>query len=200
MKLKVCGLKYQENIKDVLEVTPDFLGFIFYPPSPRFVGELAPSFVKGINNIKKVGVFVNASLPEVLETKEKYGLELIQLHGDESPEYVSEAKKNGLKVIKVFRINDKLPENLTAFQTNAELFLFDTDSKAYGGSGKQFDWELLKDVSHPFLLSGGIGPEDIFQIKALSLKYLQGIDVNSKVEVEPGRKSISLIKQLKEQL
>lgn len=200
MKLKVCGLKFMENISEVVALAPDYLGFIFYPSSPRFVADLDPILVKEIIGPKKVGVFVNAEMDVILEAVSKYGLDMVQLHGDESPQFVRAAKENGLRVIKVFRVSNQLPRDMEAYQAVAELFLFDTDTKAFGGSGKQFDWGLLKDVSHPFLLSGGIGPDDIDRIKELNLKYMVGIDVNSRVEVEPGRKSIAQIKKLKELL
>jgi phosphoribosylanthranilate isomerase len=200
MKLKVCGLKFKENIEEVVALVPDYLGFIFYPPSPRFVNNLDPSIVKEIKGPQKIGVFVNASLEEIIETVEKFGLDLVQLHGNETLEFIKEAKGRGLRVIKVFRIADQLPTDLDAYASSVEMFLFDTDTKTYGGSGKQFDWILLKEVSFPFLLSGGIGPDDLEKIKKLNLKHLIGIDVNSRVEEAPGRKSISQIIKLKEQL
>lgn len=196
MKLKVCGLCEEANIREVLTVQPDFTGFIFYAKSPRYAGALDADWVKQLTDVQKVGVFVNATLNEMLEKAESYGLDFIQLHGDEEPPIIDALQQAGLKVIKVFRVSDALPENLGAYSP-ADYFLFDTQTKSYGGSGRQFDWAILNEVKHPFLLSGGIGEEDIAKIQSLDHPHLTGIDINSRVEVSPGVKDIDKIKNIK---
>jgi len=197
MKLKVCGLKHPENIAGVLESSPDFIGLIFYEKSPRFIDALDAEFVKSISSAKKVGVFVNASTEYILESSEKYGLDFIQLHGDESLKMVKKLKSKGLDIIKVFRVSENLPEGLEKFVSVAKYFLFDTKTASYGGSGERFDWQILQDVAHPFFLSGGLRLEDVEAIKNLQFEHLVGIDVNSQFERDPGIKDIDKINQLK---
>ncbi len=199
MKLKVCGMRDAENIRQLLELNPDFIGFIFYDQSPRYAATLDADFVKKIAGPQKVGVFVNAPLDEIFRTAAAYGLDIIQLHGDEPADMIEPIHEAGLNVIKVFRVSDALPDNLMDF-AQADYFLFDTKTKQYGGSGQQFDWHILKKVNHPFLLSGGVGIEDIRTIKSLNLPHLIGIDINSRVELAPGLKDIEQIKQLKAEL
>lgn len=199
MKLKVCGMREVENIRGVMALQPDFLGFIFYEKSPRYAGALDADWVKQLMGVQKVGVFVNATLDEMQEKAESFGLDFIQLHGDEELPVIEALLQAGLKVIKVFRVSDALPEHLADF-SHADYFLFDTQTKSYGGSGRQFNWEILKDVNQPFLISGGIGEEDISKIKALNHPHLVGIDINSRVEVSPGVKDIHKIKRIKAQL
>ena len=196
MKIKVCGLKHQKNIAEVLEYFPHFIGLIFYEKSPRFIGHLDSEFVRGISVTRKVGVFVNASIAHIIDCSERYRLDLIQLHGDESFEFICELTSKGVDIIKVFRVSDKLPEDLEKFISVAKYFLFDTQTAGYGGSGKQFNWTILKEVTHPFFLSGGIQLEDVDKIMNLELKNLMGIDVNSQFETEPGMKDIKKIKKL----
>lgn len=201
MKLKVCGLKDQENIMQVVGLSPDFVGFIFYEKSLRYVGELSAEFVKKTSGPVKVGVFVNASIDQILGIKESYGLDMVQLHGEESLAMVQDLKRKNISVIKVFRVLDELPNEMDDYAPHVDLFLFDTRSgKKYGGSGMQFDWSILRHVNHPFLLSGGIGMEDLEQIRELKLKYLVGLDINSRVEVSPGIKDIQKIKSVKAML
>jgi phosphoribosylanthranilate isomerase len=197
LQLKVCGLK--ENIPEVLNLKPNLSGFIFYKESPRYFEGQIPE----TNGIGKVGVFVNEQLEEVLRLARKHGLDYLQLHGDENLAYTRILRQSGFRIIKVFRVLEKLPtEDLKLFQPEVDYFLFDTQSSSYGGSGKKFDWKILDEyqLSVPFLLSGGIGPEDIKRIKAIDHPMLKGIDINSKVEVSPGKKNIDLIKQIIEQL
>lgn len=201
--IKVCGMKDPDNIAGLAALNPDFMGFIFYEKSPRFAGALNPAIVRGLSiNIKKVGVFVNATRESILAKAETYALDYVQLHGDESPTFAERLKSEGLKVIKVFRIAEKLPPDMANFAESADLFLFDTDTKAYGGSGKKFDWELLRqnEIPLPYLLSGGIGPGDIAAVARLDLPGMIGIDVNSRFETAPGFKNIELIQQIIPQL
>ncbi len=197
MKLKVCGLKDEQNIKEVLKQSPDFIGFIFYEKSPRFVDELKAQFVRSIDGPMKVGVFVNATTEHIFSSVEFFGLDMVQLHGEESVAKVQELRKKGISVIKVFRVLDVLPDEMDDFIPYCDLFLFDTRTPKYGGSGQKFDWSILKGVDHPFLLSGGIGVDDLEEIKKMNLKHLVGLDVNSKVEVRPGLKDIKKVKGIK---
>ena len=147
MKLKVCGMREVTNIESVLALKPDLMGFIFYPKSKRFVETLS---LEGINfqSTRKVGVFVNEPLNSLIAKVKTFGLDYVQLHGDESISYLTEVKNLGVKVIKVFRIKDQLPvDQLLAFEQNADYFLYDTLSNEYGGSGKKFQWKILNDLS-----------------------------------------------------
>lgn len=203
LKLKICGLKHPQNIRDIVSLSPDFVGFIFYEKSPRYVGNLPPEEVRNIPaSIKKTGVFVNAPKDVILEQAKAYDLDVIQLHGDETTQVVKELKAAGLSVIKVFRVRDELPNSLADFEGLADLFLFDTKAKAYGGTGHQFDWSILKNyaLTTPYLLSGGVSVNDIETIRNENLPGMMGIDVNSKFEIEPGLKNIELLKKLKQTL
>ena len=198
MKLKICGLKDKQNIQDVLYYMPDFIGFNFYEKSPRYVEGLNPSFVRNLKGVIKVGVFVNARLDDIVTTVEYYGLNMVQLHGEESLTTVQKLKKKGISIIKVFRVLDQLPTEIDDFAPYCDLLLFDTRTKQYGGSGQHFDWSILKQVDYSFLLGGGIGFDDLQTINDLNLKHLIGLDINSKVEVRPGIKDIKKIKEVRE--
>lgn len=203
LKLKVCGMKDPENIQGLLSIRPDFIGFIFYPKSSRYVEGLDEDLILRIPlSIKKVGVFVNESLTKVLKTADQYGLEYIQLHGDEDLEFAKSLKSRGLKVIKVFRIMDTLPISARKYEGVADYFLFDTATASYGGSGRHFDWNILRNynLSTPFLLSGGVQITDLPRIKQFEINQLVGIDVNSRFEISPGMKKMELLKELKEAL
>ena len=198
MKLKVCGMKYPQNIKEVAALKPDYMGFIFYAPSPRFVDreELKHSIAKLDEGIAKVGVFVNHPAAEVIETCKELHLDYAQLHGDESPAYVSEIKSAGIGTIKVFRIDAGFDwDQLQAFNDHADFFLFDTPTAEYGGSGKKFDWKILKNYrgDKPFFLSGGIAEEDLPEIKKLGFSNLWGVDINSRMESAPAIKDTNRI-------
>lgn len=202
LSLKVCGMREAENIRELEGVRPDFMGMIFYDQSPRDASGTIIDNTLG-SGMKKVGVFVNPELEEVLEKVESYNLDYVQLHGDESVSLVQTLKKEGISVIKVFRISDKLPvSEMEPFTQFVDYFLFDTRTKLFGGSGKKFDWNLLKEYPFeiPYFLSGGIGPEDLKQIKSMDLPGLFAIDINSQVELSPGKKDIKKIKLVKELL
>jgi phosphoribosylanthranilate isomerase len=193
MKLKICGMKYPNNILEVSELLPDYLGFIFYKKSSRYFDGEIPKLSK---SIKKVGVFVNATLEEINLKIEKYHLDIIQLHGDENPEFCKNLKHQNIEIIKVFSVNDEFNfEELFPFEDVCDYFLFDTKGKLPGGNGITFNWEVLKKYNSkkPFFLSGGIGIEEIEKIKILNLP-IYAIDVNSKFEIEPGLKNIQLCK------
>jgi phosphoribosylanthranilate isomerase len=210
MKLKVCGMKYQENMIEVTKLQPDYLGFIFYEKSARFFEGTIPNLPK---SIKKVGVFVNASVEEICEKVKKYNLDAVQLHGEESPEFciachaeLVEAS-HPIEIIKVFSIKDDFDfETKKPYEPVCDFFLFDTKGKLPGGNGYAFDWTVLKDYpsTKPFFLSGGIGLEETENVLSFltsdESKYCYAIDVNSKFEIEPGLKNIELLKEFKNEL
>ena len=198
MIIKVCGMREKENIHQLLEkAAPDLMGLIFYHQSPRFVekqNEL-PAFYKTLP-VAKVGVFVNAPMDYILSKINGFALEYVQLHGDETVEFVRELKAaSPIKVIKVFRIGEEVDwQDLESFEDHVDLFLFDTQTHHFGGSGKQFDWSVLEHYpfQKEFLLSGGVDQESLDTINALTIKLPQliGVDINSKFEIRPGLKDI----------
>ena len=191
MKLKICGMKYPENILEVSQLLPDFLGFIFWEKSSRFFDGEIPEIPK---SIKKVGVFVNATLEEINSKIKKYDLNVIQLHGNESDLFCFELKSkisNHIQIIKVFSANDAFDFSvLEPFENACDYFLFDTKGKLPGGNGITFNWQILEKYHSrkPFFLSGGIGLDEIEKIKNLNLP-IYAIDVNSKFEIEAGLKN-----------
>lgn len=203
MKLKICGMKYPENILEVGALLPDYMGFIFWEKSARyFDGEIPKLPI----SIKKTGVFVNASLAEILEKVEKYDLKAVQLHGQETVNFCSDLKEKStysIEIIKVFSILDTFDfETLKPFESVCDYFLFDTKGKLPGGNGTTFNWQVLENYpsTKPFFLSGGIGVEELNLVKQI-LKTnlpLYAIDINSKFEIEPGLKNINLIKTIRE--
>ncbi|MCF8378109.1 MAG: phosphoribosylanthranilate isomerase [Bacteroidales bacterium] len=196
MKIKICGIANSDNLKEIIKLKPDFLGFIFYPPSPRYVkNKLVPADLQCIPElVKKTGVFVDSSVNEVEEIVSSYQLNYIQLHGNESVEYCSELASGGYKILKAFRIHQDFNfEIIKEYIPFCEYFLFDTLTRDYGGSGKKFNWEILKSYkfSHPFLLSGGIGLEDTSEIQTFNHPSFAGIDLNSRFELKPGIKDVN---------
>ena len=209
IRLKICGMKFPENITEVTALTPDYLGLIFFEGSPRFFNTDLPSIDPAI---KRTGVFVNASLPEIISSIEKHQLQAIQLHGEETPQFCEALRREfgaeRPEVLKVFSIQESFSfELLRPYEGKADYFLFDTAGSSRGGTGQQFNWELLLqyDSPTPFFLSGGIGPEDAEAILHLKQQLdsrglghlLYGIDVNSKFESEPGRKEVKKLKEFK---
>jgi phosphoribosylanthranilate isomerase len=198
MKCKVCGITRLEQLQSLETLGADYAGLIFYEGSKRFVGERKEEEKKEMKNsaIKKVGVFVNATYETVLKAIKEYGLYAVQLHGDETDEFCLELMDK-VKVIKVFRVKDEagIDEMVKPFEAVCHYFLFDTDTDAYGGSGKRFDWSLLQKakVGKPFFLSGGIGPEDKERLRAFRHPHLYAVDVNSKFEIEPGVKDLKKV-------
>lgn len=192
MIIKVCGLKDKENILAISNLNIDMVGYNFYPQSPRFVEQDLPSLP---NHIKKAGVFVNADIETIAEKVKRYKLDFVQLHGNETLEF-TKMVHTITPVIKVFGIGDSFDFKLIDEYQFCEYLLFDTASKNYGGSGKKFNWEIIDklNIKTPFLLSGGIGPDDIAIIKNVSHPYFVGIDINSKFELMPGIKSFDLLK------
>jgi len=202
MKIKVCGMKDAENIEAISQLEVDYLGFIFYKASPRY----AEILVHLPENIRKVGVFVNETEELILEKVKQFNLDVIQLHGHETPEFCEDlsealAKKGHPKVElwKVFSI--KTPEDfkgMEAYSFYVNKYLLDTKGQYRGGNGQKFDWQMLyqKDFSKPVMLSGGIVPEDAKAVvKLYQDGIIQGVDVNSGFEEEPGFKNKTAIKE-----
>lgn len=199
MKLKICGMKYSENIQKVATLLPDYLGFIFYEKSPRFFNGKLPELSK---SIQKVGVFVNAPISDILQKIKEYNLQVVQLHGNESPEICEILKIINIPVIKVFSVDDSFDfEAIQPYESVCDYFLFDTKGQNPGGNGTTFNWQILKNYpsKKPFFLSGGIGLEEIEAIKKLNLP-IYAIDVNSKFETKPGVKNTQLLKELQHEL
>lgn len=201
MKIKVCGLRDAENLKQIAELNPDFVGFIFYDQSPRFVGEdLDEEAVKALpKTIRKVGVFVNASPDYILRNVKKYDFQYVQLHGNETPEYCRSLRNRGISLIKAFRIDASFNFSmLNNYKAHCDFFLFDAKGDQPGGNGITFDWNILNryDDEKPFFISGGIGLDNLNQLAQLKDMKLYGVDVNSQVETAPGMKDVAKVKEL----
>lgn len=209
MKLKVCGMKY--NTKEVARLNPDYLGFIFWEPSARFFNK---TLDKLLIHAKKVGVFVDAPIEQIVLQIHEHELDLIQLHGNEDPAYckklmdlVESEWSGSIKIIKAFSIDEQFDfNNLEAYEGVCDYFLFDTKGDLPGGTGKGFDWRLLKKnrSAKPFFLSGGIGLADTEAIKEFfnspEAASCHAIDVNSKFETEPGLKQIEELEKFMDEL
>jgi phosphoribosylanthranilate isomerase len=205
IKVKVCGLSEPMNVREIVEADPDFIGFIFYPLSPRYVGEeTGTDIFKNIPaGIKKAGVFINETSNKILEIAGRANLDMIQLHGDETADICSGLKSSGLEVIKTFSIDmDFCFETLTQYVPVCDYFLFDTKSDKAGGSGRKFDWKKLDEYSFdkPFFLSGGIGPEDTGKIRTMRNRGLFAVDINSRFETAPGIKDAGLVSKFIKEL
>ena len=199
MKIKVCGLRDPGNIELVCRLNPDFVGYIFYPRSKRYVGARPDPAIFRIpaKPVRKVGVFVNEEITVVRRKFEEYGLDMVQLHGSEPPEYCRDLSFSGVPVIRALtpgRI--ALQAQIAAYAEIAGHFLFDRGGKEFGGTGNKFNWDLLRtySVPVPFILSGGIAPEDVSRIGKLDHKWLYGVDLNSRFESAPGIKKVDLLK------
>ena len=203
MKLKVCGLTKINQIQELISLNVDFLLFFFYEKSPRFVlNHLSLEEISEINHQGKVGVFVNETVEKISEISEKAKLNFIQLHGDEDEKFILQLRQilgNNIKIIKVIRIGnqsfDELQKTINQQPSTVNYLLFDTDSKAFGGTGKTFDWQILNEIEIPipYFLSGGISLENIHQLSTINHQPL-ALDINSKFETEPGSKDLEKIK------
>lgn len=195
-------MKFADNREQVEQLGVDLLGYIFYEPSKRFVGD-NPDAGLFDSSKTKVAVFVDENAFEILALAKNFNFEYVQLHGKENPKTCGMLKKQGLKIIKAFSVDDSFKFELTqSYEKVVDYFLFDTKTKLHGGSGKKFNWEILnKYTGHrPFFLSGGIGPEDVAEIKKIDHPKLTGVDLNSGFEDEPGLKNIEKLKQFIEAL
>ena len=200
MKLKVCGMRDTANILEVAALGVDYMGFIFFEKSPRYVGEgfeIPKGFPEGI---KRVGVFVNESVDTMLAIGRRLNLDYFQLHGDESATVCRRLKEEGFGVIKVFSIGDEFDFGVTEqYAAMVDFFLFDTKGKYYGGNAQVFDWGQLNkyDQQVPFFLSGGLSPENILGLSALKGMNIHALDVNSGVEISAGLKNVKRVKELR---
>lgn len=206
MKLKICGIKFLYNMKKVAKLKPDYLGFIFYEKSRRCMADtLAPEDLYDLpKRVKKVGVFVDADTAYIQQMAEAYRLNVLQLHGNESPEQCRLLKKKGYQITKVFSIGqeDFNFAQLEPYKAHIDYFLFDTKGKQPGGNGVVFDWSKLRQYDNeiPFFLSGGVSLDNIDQLKTLAYFNLHAVDVNSQFEIEPGLKDIDKLQLLKQKL
>jgi len=209
MRIKVCGMTQLSQIEQLDDWGVDFAGLIFYPKSPRYVVKhlSGEQFRRARVRLGKVGVFVHATYDEVMRQVEDYGLDMVQLHGDETPRFC-EQLANYVTVIKVFRLaeNDPIDWIVRPYEETCDMFLFDTLGVGYGGTGKKFNWDILKTttLNKLFFLSGGIEPEDAERLNLFAnepvSKKLFSIDINSKFEIEPGIKDMEKIKKMMQEL
>jgi phosphoribosylanthranilate isomerase len=206
MEIKVCGMREPENIRELIDqVQPDWMGLIFYPKSPRFVSDQSANQIARFL-VKKVGVFVNEAEEEILKRIKDFDLSAVQLHGQETPDFVeSLSKKTSAEIWKVISVQDQIDwQSLKGYLPFVSKFLFDTATSAHGGSGQKFDWKVLETYPFDkgFLLSGGLDEESVKEISALAekLPQLQGVDLNSKFEDSPGMKNIGILKKFKKRL
>ena len=202
MRLKVCGMRELENISALSELDPNYIGFIFWSESSRFVDKKTPPLDK---KIIKTGVFVDATFDYILTKIKDHQLDAVQLHGQESCSYCKVIKDYGLKVIKSFSIKNTFDFNtLEDYENSCDYYLFDAKGKLPGGIGFSFDWKILNEYpsQKPFFLSGGIGVDNLNEIKRLVKTKLpvHAIDVNSKFETAPGNKNIELLKKFKKEI
>lgn len=208
MRVKVCGITQEDQLNNLPESGAAFAGLIFYPKSPRYVlRQMTTGQIKKQNNITKVGVFVNASVEEVLQMVDECRLHMVQLHGDETPRFC-EKIADYISVVKAFRVSetDHIEWRIKDFMEVCDMFMFDTEGVGYGGTGKKFDWQKLHDITigKPYFLSGGIEPEDVEKLKEFSkrpeAKALFAIDINTRFEILPGIKNMPEIKKFIQQL
>lgn len=207
MNIKVCGITELKQLQQLDGLDIDFAGMIFYKDSPRYIGGKlnAKDIKKADFDLKKTGVFVNPEMIEVLDAIDEYGLEVVQLHGDETPE-MCEDLSSEVEVIKAFRITgtEDIDKLVAPYDAVCDYYLFDTGGlkESFGGTGQQFDWSILAKakIEKPFFLSGGIGVEDAARVKAFKHPDMFGVDINSKFEVSPGVKDMKLLLQFKQGL
>jgi phosphoribosylanthranilate isomerase len=198
MKIKVCGLRDPENIKAITQLKPDYMGFICYEKSPRYVSETLPrSLAEVPKGILKTAVFVNEQKEKITQLITEFGFDTIQLHGEESVEFC-DFFKDKVQVIKAFGIDEYFDFSiLTAYANSVDYFLFDTKTSAYGGSGQAFNWDILDKytLNKPFFLSGGISLDNLEHIKQIKHPAFYGVDLNSKFEMAPGLKDVQKLEK-----
>ena len=201
MKLKVCGMRHEDNIRKIASIQPDYMGFIFFEGSSRHVSASTPAFP---STIKKVGVFVNASYETIVEKINTHHLQAVQLHGEETPEFCKSLQGLNVEIIKVFSIKNEFNfEVLTPYETACDFYLFDTKGPLAGGNGYCFDWSVLENYpsKKPYFLSGGIGLENLDQLQefktSVAATYCHAVDVNSKFEIAPAKKNKESLEKFK---
>lgn len=193
MIVKVCGMRDAENIREVEALGVDWMGFVFHRTSPRFVGEL-PDYLP--QRAKRVGVFVDETEEQIMETVQLFRLDMVQLHGHETPDFCNRIRSKGLKVIKAINVQNTFStEEVSFYERACDYFLFDTKTLLPGGSGQKFDWSSLSAYrgTTPFLLSGGISPDDADRVEAFVHERCIGIDLNSRFETSPAYKDTHLL-------
>lgn len=201
MITKICGFSDPESIRQIALLKPSMMGFIFYAPSPRNACALLPSVVAELPaDIDRTGVFVDAPVDHILHTASRYGLTTVQLHGKESPETCRALRDAGLRVMKAIGIDPDIDwATLTPYEGSVDLFIFDTLTAVHGGSGRKYDWSILRNypLATPYLLSGGITPDDAEAVAraAATLPRMAGVDINSRFETRPGCKDPQLVRQ-----
>jgi phosphoribosylanthranilate isomerase len=198
MKIKICGLKYPENIGDIAALKPDYIGFICYAPSPRFAADLDNEILTSVpQTIFKTAVCVNENPETITKLVDTYHFDAIQLHGNEDPEFCS-GFRGRVIVIKAFGVDKFFDfDQLYQYVGHVDFFLFDTKTQKHGGSGKSFDWSLLEKYKFdvPFFLSGGLSLENLDEISSISHPQFYGVDLNSRFETLPGLKDIDKLKK-----
>ena len=207
MNIKVCGITEMKQLQQLDGLDIDFAGLIFYRESPRYIGDKISKkdLKKADFDLKKVGVFVNPEMIEVLDAIDEYGLDAVQLHGDESPE-MCEDLSSEVEVIKAFRVTDDadIDKLVAPYDAVCDYYLFDSGAlkESFGGTGQQFDWTILTKakIEKPFFLSGGIGVEDAAKVKAFTHPDFFGVDINSRFEKEPGIKDMGKLLQFRQGL
>ncbi len=208
MRVKVCGIAHEDQLAKLHQIGATFAGLIFYPKSPRYVlRHMTTSQIKKENNVNKVGVFVNASVEEVLTMVDECRLHMVQLHGDESPKFCDKIA-DYISVVKAFRISDtdNIGWRIQEYMSVCDMFMFDTEGAGYGGTGKKFDWQKLNKVTvgKPYFLSGGIEPTDVEKLKTFAAqpeaKALFAVDINSKFEEIVGVKDLNKVQKFIQEL
>lgn len=201
VQIKVCGMRKPEQIRQLAELDIDYIGMIFYPSSPRYLDHIIDPRLFG--DKKKTGVFVNSPLEQVLYEQSRHQLDVVQLHGSETPEFCMQIQQRGIGVIRAFSIDKNFDFNkVVDFDGYVDMFLFDARGDAPGGNGVRFDWSKLNeyDGASPFLLSGGISYEHLDEIRYFEHPAAMGIDINSKFEYSPGDKDLITLKKFVHEL
>ena len=208
MIIKVCGMRNPDNVRELTELNPDYVGFIFYLHSKRFVGDLhADATASVLSPAKKTGVFVNETMDAMADIVIQYNLDAVQLHGEESGEFCRTFRKflhnmqteKHVEIIKAFGISEEFDfGRLQEYEDFVDYYLFDTQTSEHGGSGVAFDWTILENYKgkKPYFLSGGLSPDNINEIKKIKDVRFFGVDLNSKFENEPGMKDIDKLREV----
>jgi len=201
MKVKICGMRDPQNIRDIALLKPDFMGFIFYPPSPRFLTTAEGFPHESLENICTTGVFVNESITTIEKTAQRFRLKAVQLHGNETAAMCNSVQQLGVKVLKAVPVSTTEDfDQLERFSGSVDYIVLDTKTNQHGGSGAKFNWELLQyyTAEIPFLLGGGVDEQDAFILRHLNHPMLAGVDINSRFELSPGVKDTAKVKRFLE--
>jgi phosphoribosylanthranilate isomerase len=198
MKIKVCGMKHPENIEALARLKPDYMGFICYNLSPRYIADLPAEVLDTVpESITKTAVFVNEGADKINALVNQFGFNAVQLHGSESPAFCN-ALRERVTVFKAFGVDDDFDfAQLNDYVGQVDYFMFDTKTTGHGGSGKTFNWEILNNykLDVPFFICGGLSPENIATVKEIKHPAFYGVDLNSRFETEPGLKNIDQLRE-----